>query len=491
MKEIYKIKQYLIILISFFLSLPILSQVLSQNEAELFFDCLINNNEKIIDFCDQSEIEISNRLGITYESIDKKFLISYDIEEEIKTKIRKNELSYRIITQTLDYDYSKTTFSIPEINYQKDFLFKAKKLISPISFFTRKWKRIVSPHFIFVVSDTTFFNTYCIDNMEKIFRKMADLLNLNIGQLEKIKSQKIYYFLCKDKDEIKQLTGFHTRGIYILAFDYIITTFNNHYHELMHLLINFKLQSLSLYTHPFFQEGFAVAFGGRGGKEPNVILNLGLFLNKSKLLDYTALQSKNDFYQVDASLSYPISGLYNLFLIEQMGIDQYLKIYQKYSGTARQIETIKIQKADLPEVSKWQNFINNSNYSSISFTKPLSKNPIIYQNESVKISEDLDRYYFALKDTLFIKTEIYRKDYHSKKFDEFFPKRKYNGEKFLILANASEISIYNLYTSNLVDNFVSSFSIPYTPAPNRAGYYQFSILKTIFEENLKADCFSD
>jgi len=253
-----------------------------------------------------------------------------------------------------------------------------------------------SSHFVFIVSDTTLLNDYCIKILEDFYLKISFLLNFNKSQLDKIRSEKIYYILCRDEKEIEKLTGFNTRGMYILAFDYVVTTYNAHYHELLHLLINFKLQHLPIYTHPFFQEGFAVAYGGRGGKEPNVILNLGLFLTESGFLDYTSLQSKNDFYQYDFSLSYPLSGLYNLFLLNELGIEQYLKLYQKYSGTAQELEKMRILKNDLPEYSKWKEYINKSKFTSINFEMPNNKLSFIFKNRYVSIFEDSDKYYLDL-----------------------------------------------------------------------------------------------
>jgi hypothetical protein len=142
-----------------------------------------------------------------------------------------------------------------------------------------------------------------------------------------LKKEKIIYILCKDEDEIEKLTGYKARGMFNLAYDYVISTFNCHYHELLHLLMNYKLKNIPPYTHSFLQEGFAVSFGGRGGKEPEVILNLGCFIAESKFLEYKELLSLDKFRNFDVSMSYPLSGLYNNFIISNFGIDNYLKLY--------------------------------------------------------------------------------------------------------------------------------------------------------------------
>ena len=295
---------------------------------------------------------------------------------------------------------------------------------------------------------------------------------------------KIYYFLCKDADEIKQLTGFHTRGMYNVAMDYIITTYNTHYHELMHLLINFKLQELNLHSHPFLLEGFATALGGRAGKEPDVILNLGKYLIKSGLLDYSELLSNAGFYQNDASFSYPLSGLYNYFLLQNMEIVDYIKLYQKYSGNRARVEQMKISNADLPSRSDWQKFIHKLEFSAIQLDQFNENAVLIYKNENGRIYSDKQFYHFEMKDTLLIGSDSIDTNYRSNKFQELFPLKKYNGEKYAILVNASEISIYNLYNNNLVDVFIAAFSTDQKSVPQQNGFFRFSVIKDLFEDDI-------
>jgi hypothetical protein len=474
------------IIITVLLLSQLSSQLFATDKAELFIQSLIKN-DNVDSFVDQSELKISDRLGIQYESVDNKYLISYDIEDVIKNSIRRDELDYTTETVNLEANYSKVILSIQELNYQKEFYFKDGKYISPISYYSRGWKEVESKHFRFLISDTTLFNSYCINNLENYFLKIARLLKFSEMRLKDIEAHKIYYILCKDEEEIELLTGFNIRGMYILAYDFVITTFNSHYHELMHLLMNFKLERLPLYTHPFFQEGFAVAFGGRGGKEPEVILNIGSFLYNSKMLDYSSLLSKKDFKQFDVSLSYPVSGLYNKFLIEQIGIEKYLGLYRKYSGTADEVGKMKIHENELPQRAAWEEFLADySQKKAIDFKSSRIQAPLIYEGASVRVFEDSRSYYFHMRDTLLIGNDIKDKGYQSKKFHEFFKNRKYRGEKYLILANANEISIYNLFTNNLIANYVSSFSDTHSPVPSENGLYYFNVPKHIFDEKLKS-----
>ena len=474
------------IILLLFLPVQLHPQTLSQIQAENFIKSLINEDTNLYQYLDPHELQLSDRFGIQYEKVEQKFLISYDLDYDLKEDIRNKKLKYEIEIQRLHNEFSRIQFIIPEKNYQKDFYFKAHNLISPISYYTRDWSHLESKHFNFIISDTSYWNSYCVDNLEQFYIKISELLGFTKEQEEKIQSEKIYYFLCKDEKEIKQLTGFNTRGMYNIAYDFVITTFNAHYHELIHFLINYKLKSLPLYTHPFLREGFAVAFGGRGGKEPRVILSLGFFLYKSKMLDYFDLLNKNSYYKYDASMSYPVSGLYNYFLIEELGIERYLSLYIKYSGTYEDVSQMNIVQDDLPTLERWQEFLNEfKENKTIGFDYNCPQVFQILHDTKAEILENCDRYYFSIKDTLIISSGDEQKRYKSRKFEEIFPNKRYNGEKYLIMASNDEISVYNLYTNCLIANFVSAFSEPVEIVPLHDGFYKFSVPKRIFDEEFR------
>jgi hypothetical protein len=464
--------------------LQALSRDLSRERAEAFIDSLIQGNS-VECFVDPRALHLSRRLGIQYEGTENKSLISYEIDPSIGEKLEKNRAGYEIAIHSLDNDLSRLDFLIPGLDYKKEFYFSCGLMISPVSLFTRDWTIRESEHFRFIISDDRSFNTYCIDNLERFYSRAAGMLAFSEEQDDRIRSQKIYYILCKDGAEIERLTGFNTRGMYNLAYDLVVTTFNAHYHELMHLLMNYGLHRLELYTHPFLLEGFAAAFGGRGGKEPEVILRLGLFLQKSNMLDYTDLLSKDGFYDADASLSYPLAGLYNRFLFDEVGVEKYIALYKKYSGTADEIDRMTIDHADLPHTDHWREFIEEfSRQRSIEPEPEFPAAEKIYSVRSARILEDSTRYYFEIKDTLLVPSPDGSDAPGSRKFTELFGDGEYRGEKYAILASASEISIYNLYTNNLIANYVRAFSIPPEPVPCDNGLYRFSVKKSVFDEDL-------
>jgi hypothetical protein len=465
-----------------FLPQGILSQTFDENRAKEFINALISDKENISIYVLPSELETSNLLGIKYKDVKFKFLIGNDIDDNIKSEILKSGLKYNISLNKQDDVYSILEFSVPEKNYIKKYYFQNEFMVSQVYYYTRNWKRIESAHFIYIVNDSNLINNYSINAVEKYFSNVCDVLQIDELSLEK---NKIRYVLCRDQDEIEKITGYKSLGMCDLAYDYVLSTFPCHYHELSHLLINYKLQNISLFTNPFFQEGFAVAMGGRGGREPYIIHYVGLFLAKSGFIDYKDLLNRQKFIGEDATISYPLSGLYNLFLIKTIGIDKYLVLYKKYSTDNSGINQSEINLADLPSDNSWNEFINDRFKPQGIYPAVNEKSEnIILKTENIIIGESQDYYEIRIKDTAFLKEKNFLPGYISSRFKELFPQRNYSGEKYAFIANTKEILIYNLYTNNLIADYTPSFSIPPSEIKSIDGYYVYNITKNVFGEKL-------
>ena len=473
-------KKVLILLL--FLGLSNLFALTDETATE-FIQSLINNSSNLENYVLPEELSTDNRLGISYHNTEHKWLISYDIESKVKKLLQTKQLTYSLQIENLENNYAKLIFITNDHEYQKEFYFYDDKFISPISYYTSKWEIRDSEYFRFLISDPDLFHEQSIEQLEGFIKKIFEKLQFTQEEKEKLKHEKIIYVFCKDTKEIKKITGFNTRGLYILASDTVITTFNCHYHELIHLLINYKQKELAIYTHPFLMEGIAVALGGRGGKEPEIITDMGYFLEISGFLSYKNLLSYNEFYQNDASLSYPISGLYVSFLLEKIGVEAFLQLYRKYSSNNP--VTISIDSKDLPHDEEWQIFINNyKTMTNIQFPEKFTENMII-KKDDIRIGETEEFYYFHTKaiKLLFSENENDKK-HKSKQYNILFTEEEYRGEKYLILINKEEINVYNLYTNNLIACYVSAFSPSHLSVPNKNGWFSFAVRKSIFNKNL-------
>jgi hypothetical protein len=470
------------------------SQSISDERINKIINLLITNSPDISDYINADELKITERFGIEYEGIKNKFLIANNIPEDFSDDLLNRKIKYETLVENLEDNFSSLIITIPSLKFKREYFLKDSFLVSSAFYHSRNWKVIASDHFKFFVSNETLFNDYSINLLENFINKMSEFLSFTDEERNQLKEKKIFYFLCKDEEEIQKVTGFATRGIFILAQDYVITTYNIHYHELLHFLINYKLRKLPLYTHPFLQEGFAVAFGGRGGLDAHTISEMGVFLIKSGFANYKELLSKLDFQKTDASISYPISGLHTEFLLKNIGIDNYLKLYRKYSGSSEKVLSEKINEKDLLSEDKWNLFIDSlssQNPVVIKTELSVSDYKLITKQNDFEVYEDEKEYIFKIKDTLLITTSIIVPNYKSKIFSQHFPNRKYNSEKYLIIANQNEISVYNLFSNNLIGKYVASFSIPPNTIPFKDGFYEFLIKKDLFDEQLNQDVFQN
>jgi hypothetical protein len=461
----------------------LVAQSLSNDRTIKFIDALINRSDSLEAFVLPEELAISKRLGITYEGVKNKFLISYEIPVEIQRGIKDGNFHYSINTESIDDQFSILHFECSEKNYKTTYYFQNGYLISPPYFYYKDWQKIESEHFIFYVSEQNYFSEYAINQLENFVKNILVVLNFTHEEKEILKKEKLIYILCKNEDEIEKLTGYKARGMGNLAYDYVITTYNCHYHELLHILMNYKLKNLPLFTHPFLQEGFAVAYGGRGGYEPGIILNLGKFLEQSDFLTVNALFNANEFKNYDASMSYPLSGLYNLFLINEIGIDKYLKLYLKYSSET--IITNSIDSTVLPSEINWKYFVNKySNNEEIIVNFSNDDYQTLIEDSLFVIKGNNEYYLFETKANVLISTGLDLDNYVSTTFREYNPHNIYDGEKYLIRVNESEVAVYNLYTNNLIANYVSGFTLDMKPVSKENDIFKYCVRKNIFDEQI-------
>ena len=108
---------------------------------------------------------------------------------------------------------------------------------------------------------------------------------------------------------------------------------------------------------------------------------------------------------------------------------------------------------------------------------------LITKQTDFEVYENQKEYICRIKDTLLISTPTTIPNFRSKIFSQHFPNRKYNSEKYLIIANQNEISVYNLFSNNLIGKYIASFLIPPKTVPYKEGFYEFVINKDLFDEN--------
>ncbi|MGE5401805.1 MAG: hypothetical protein ACM3S2_15500 [Ignavibacteriales bacterium] len=473
-------------LLIFSLSIPLKAQEQNGSEINSFFRSLISGSKDLAGYVLPSELAKSQRLGISYNEAPDKFLISFDIDASVKEKIRNGNNSYEVLKENLEDGFTKAVFQVKKLNYKKDFYFRNGKLVSGTLYFTRNWKNYTTGYFDFYISDTSYFNDYSARELETFVEGLCDLLKLDNRDKEILQKNKIIYILCRNAEEIERLTGFNTRGIYLLAYDEVVSTYNCHFHELAHLLMNFKLRNLPLYTLPFFQEGFATAVGGRGGIRRSVLLDIGCFLQKSGYIPFNSILTRKEFSSEDASTAYSVSALYNMYLLQEYGIEPYLKLYRNYSGSDSLVSGLKPESIQLPPNERFNSFLNRyENRSGISFEEKGTPAKLIYEGKSGRIYEGGNFYKIRLRSNMLFSQQDTLYNYISKKFTELLPKTTYRGAKYLITADKKEVNVYNLYTNDLIALYSTGYSLNNMDVPVKDGYFDFYLNKSVFDEDLE------
>ncbi len=333
---------------------------------------------------------------------------------------------------------------------------------------------------------------------------------LGFTQIEKdlLRKQKIYYIFCKDEEEVQALTGYKSKGQAILAFDEVITAYQTHFHELAHLLINYKLKNLGLYTLPFIMEGFAVAMGGRGGMAPRVVTDVGYYLQKTGFLTYDSIITNESFLSQDANMTYAVAGYYNTFLFNELGANKYLELYKKVNGDLEYVKRIRNSDFVLPNNVRFDNF--QTPYEQSFPIKPEKLGLLEYNSKYdvivlcyYKLVEQGKYYYFntttiganAIEDSTNLGNYYVSRLFESISKGRYVSIENYHAKYFLI-ADSSSVRIYNCFNDELIASYDLNFSVEHKTisflTKNRQNestwpIYTFSVLSDVFNKELYDD----
>lgn len=423
---------------------------------EKFIRLLINDDEEAINYISPEEIKTSQRLNTTFIDVKSKLLLNFSssIKHSVKEKIRAGKTNFTIQNSDLDDGFVKSILNVPGENYSAEFYFKNNKAVTPLTYFTRDWKKQSGKYYDFLISDEKLFNTYCIDKLDEFVESTAKLLNYSEEKLRLLQNQKILYVFCKDNNEITNITGSVSRGRYLSELDAVVTTYTCHFHEVAHLLLNYKIKENSLYPNTFLQEGFAVAIGGRGGQSSDVLNDVGYYIARYNYANYKSMFEMKNFYNEDPSISYPLAGIFSKYLLSTLTTEDYLSFYNQIN-----IDTTEKIFSD------FNNYISGYKaFKDITFTP---------SENTVEIIAD---------SSFFLTPQNPIENYTSIKFTELFKDKSYHGEKYYFAIDKKEINIYNLYSNELVGYFVNSFAdSPVDYFTN--GKYKFYISRALLDED--------
>lgn len=307
-----------------------------------YFDLLASGNIESASYMwTESAQERSTRFGIEYEGIPLKgdavspIVRNLNVmRDHLQPPVKRHEtlaserwvrLEYSSVVdgQLVEHDY----YAVKEGDWYW--------LIYPQDYYGRDWPVRETRYFrIHYHPDReSMLNEVVLEQADDMLEELATRMQLSADQIKQIEEAKIEYFYCDSDNTVKEITGHLIKGTLDLASNDLISAFFPHYHELTHLLLNIKLQKLPLYTAPLLREGAAVYFGGRWGKSPDVLLELGAFLHQQEILTPDSMLTMASFERgATADIAYPVAGLVAAYVVDEAGLDAFLELYRNSSG---------------------------------------------------------------------------------------------------------------------------------------------------------------
>ena len=456
---------------------------LDTNGAAAFLQGLLDHPNSMDEFIGDDDLEISRRLGISYPEAPCKPLISWDLPAPARDRLAATGLDGQFIIKELDERHSRLVLFPDDSTSTRSWVFRDGMAVSPILYRVDGWKQIDSPHFRFFISDPSMFHEANVAALESFLANMAGQLGLSDADMDRLSKEKIYYAFCRNEEEIRELTGFAARGMYIVSHDIIVSTYSAHFHELAHLLMNFRLKQPHLYTHPFLLEGFAVAVGGRGGKSPEILHQLGLSLHRSGWVTVDELLDATGFHQLNASMSYPGSAPYNRFLLEALGAEGYLALYARHGGDFPSVSQMRISRAELPPEEAWHQYLaeqpDEGAIGPGAVGLDSTGGPVAFQPLTDGVN-----YGFAVPGITLAIDGPASAGYRSFLFEEFIDDQPYTGERFLIRASSGEVGVYDLYTNTMIAFYATGFSDNLTEIPTIDSRHVFHVNRSVFPDDL-------
>lgn len=326
------------------------TNILATEMIGRYFDLLADNNLEIAgDLWTPEALERSSRFGITYTGIPLRVDAVSPIIRYLDRKQTEPILPIRSY-EDLPGDWIKMEYAETYGGQLMLWHYYARKigdwywLDYPQNYYGADWP-VVETEFFRIHAHPevqVFLNPAVLREADNFIVAIADTLAIPKESLERIRREKIEYFYCGSDQDVKDITGFLGKGQLDLASNDIISSTFPHFHELVHLLVNVRLQEVPLFTLPVLREGLAVRYGGRWGKNASTLLDLAVYLQREGFVAVDSLLTMQGFdSEATADLSYPSVGLFSAFLLDRIGLDKYLDLYLQLSGHYDQLHALQ------------------------------------------------------------------------------------------------------------------------------------------------------
>ncbi len=484
----------------------------SPNEATItlsyYFDLLVSGNlETAKGLWTDPIIERSSRFGISYNDIPVKLDCSSPVVRNLPVM---RDFLFKPARQVKVLDggnYFSMEYSALVQGKQITHFYYAYFdgeyywLTHPQEYYTKDWPVMETKYFRlhYHPDREAYLNPVILSEADKFIETTAKTLSLSNSDLAMIEEKKIEYYYCPDDKTVEDISGFKVKGFFDLPTNDVISSFFPHFHEISHLLINFRLRNLPLYTLPIMREGFAVYLGGRWGKSVDALNYLGSFLYDQKFIELDSITTMERFEKhATADMAYPVVGMFSAYVIDQIGIEKYLDLYRKLSGSydslffmnhndVEKIFTEALSKADWMLIrEEFGNYVNKIGNINTPFKPGIDKNgKLIFENNQIKVTEKDDWLSFritGLSDSIPDGTFLFGWDNalidaKSVLFEEQQGSNlTMDGFRFGVVFDMNEAGLYDYATNQLLGKYIYGLtpSDEYQTADNNTVSFKFN-----------------
>lgn len=174
---------------------------------------------------------------------------------------------------------------------------------------------------------------------------------------------------------------------------------------------------------------------------------------------YDSILTYESFNSNDPGITYSIAGLYNNFLIEELGMKQYLEFYKKVNGDLSFVQNIKVQDLTLPDKSRFEQYLSayKNNYPYF-FSNTADSNRS--ETDSSFTLYQIDRSLYEIP-TL---SQVNNNSYKSRAYEEI-SKTRYRGQHYIVSTDAYSVRLYNCFNDELLVSYDLNFSLERKPIP--------------------------
>jgi len=456
-----------------------------------YIDALIEEDyDRAAQFWHPEYVKTCRRLGITYRDVPYKYDCMSPLLQSMD-EIRSGDASWTTTPTMLDPEHHKIILKIytPERTVSHDYFFQQDSTgtyLIPRFWLYLNNLNVVSTRYVDVFyRNESQLNDFALFDLDRFLEQTLTSLGASNEMLKTLEEQRMEYFLAESQNEVSELVGVPSHGMFFLPSDIVISHYLPDYHELTLFAISYTQNDLGLYAEPFIRRGLACMLGGRFGQNRDVMPQIASFTLANDIFSLEDILTASDFHEKVGSIdfSYPLSlGLVET-LIEKYNISGALKLLSDLSGSMSDVATWTADdvKAVITSFTgkTWSEIetyakeeISADPFPNLKPGASSGTGVTVFESGTVEylVEITLDSGWYSVKVTPYSpETRIEgavvisgptgntHKEFKSFLWQEQFPQEPYIDELYCIRYDPDEVGIYDYLTNRLVAKYVSSF----------------------------------